>query len=372
MRFKPAGAWAFVGAPMATCTDRRVDLAALHGARRGRRAARASLRRRRRRGGAARRARAATSAGRSRCATAAATPPSSAASSACWRAKAASRSPSSARSPGSASASCSAASPRSSASRRARSRVVVRLRRVFDALRDAPWSTLVRARAGGRLLRPSADGARLPPPARPRAVAVGARGRGLGDEPGRPRRLTLSQSYKPARAALPILGALLRRRTAMRTIARPRARDDDAVVPARAAAPPDLVVARRRLAPLQGRRDRRGALARPARRHADRRQPDDVEGQGELREPAHRPQRRHLDVLGLRRWGARRCRSAWSRAVPQRAVFANPEHDFPARIVYWREGDELLARIEGTLRDKPAAVEWRFAKGTAADCPQAP
>jgi len=59
-------------------------------------------------------------------------------------------------------------------------------------------------------------------------------------------------------------------------------------------------------------------------------------------------------------------------AGAQRAVFANPEHGFPARIVYWREGDELLARIEGTIRDKPAAVEWRFAKGTAADCPQMP
>jgi Domain of unknown function (DUF6265) len=56
----------------------------------------------------------------------------------------------------------------------------------------------------------------------------------------------------------------------------------------------------------------------------------------------------------------------------QRVVFANPEHVFPARIVYWREGEELLARIEGTLRDKPAAIEWRFAKGTAADCPKSP
>ena len=55
-----------------------------------------------------------------------------------------------------------------------------------------------------------------------------------------------------------------------------------------------------------------------------------------------------------------------------RVVFANPEHGFPARIAYWREGDELLARIEGTLRDRPAAVEWRFAKGTAADCPRQP
>ena len=54
---------------------------------------------------------------------------------------------------------------------------------------------------------------------------------------------------------------------------------------------------------------------------------------------------------------------------PRRAVFANPGHGFPARIAYWREGDELLARIEGTLRDKPASEEWRFARGTAADCP---
>ena len=59
-------------------------------------------------------------------------------------------------------------------------------------------------------------------------------------------------------------------------------------------------------------------------------------------------------------------------ASAQRAVFANPEHGFPARIVYRREGDELLARIEGTIKDKPAAVEWRFAKGTAADCPTSP
>ena len=57
---------------------------------------------------------------------------------------------------------------------------------------------------------------------------------------------------------------------------------------------------------------------------------------------------------------------------PQRVVFANPEHVFPARIVYWRDGDELLARIEGTVRGRPAASEWRFAAGSAADCPRAP
>jgi hypothetical protein len=59
-------------------------------------------------------------------------------------------------------------------------------------------------------------------------------------------------------------------------------------------------------------------------------------------------------------------------AGAQRAVFANPEHGFPARIVYWREGDELLARIEGAIKDKTASAEWRFAKGTAADCPPPP
>ncbi|HEV7575123.1 MAG TPA: DUF6597 domain-containing transcriptional factor [Caldimonas sp.] len=32
VRFKPAGAWAFVGAPLAACNDLRLDLAALHGA----------------------------------------------------------------------------------------------------------------------------------------------------------------------------------------------------------------------------------------------------------------------------------------------------------------------------------------------------
>ncbi len=56
----------------------------------------------------------------------------------------------------------------------------------------------------------------------------------------------------------------------------------------------------------------------------------------------------------------------------QRAVFANPEHVFPARVVYWRDGADLMARIEGTVKDQPASVEWRFSAGTAADCPRSP
>ena len=55
-------------------------------------------------------------------------------------------------------------------------------------------------------------------------------------------------------------------------------------------------------------------------------------------------------------------------SAPQRAVFANPERPFPSRIVYWRDGADLLARIEGTVQERPVAHEWRYSPGTAADC----
>jgi len=43
---------------------------------------------------------------------------------------------------------------------------------------------------------------------------------------------------------------------------------------------------------------------------------------------------------------------------PQRAVFANPEHDFPKQITYWRdEAGALHARIEGAAGD-PEPSEW--------------
>ncbi|MGH7178102.1 MAG: DUF6265 family protein [Tepidisphaeraceae bacterium] len=43
-----------------------------------------------------------------------------------------------------------------------------------------------------------------------------------------------------------------------------------------------------------------------------------------------------------------------------RAVFENPEHDFPRRIIYSREGENLRARIEGTRNGKPTGQEWLF------------
>jgi hypothetical protein len=45
----------------------------------------------------------------------------------------------------------------------------------------------------------------------------------------------------------------------------------------------------------------------------------------------------------------------------KRVVFENASHDFPQRILYWREADgSMKARIEGTIQGKERAMEWRF------------
>jgi len=47
-----------------------------------------------------------------------------------------------------------------------------------------------------------------------------------------------------------------------------------------------------------------------------------------------------------------------------RVVFENPAHDFPQRIIYWKDGNELRARIEGTMNGKAGAEEWRWSPGS--------
>ncbi|MBL8518942.1 MAG: hypothetical protein JNM76_18425 [Betaproteobacteria bacterium] len=47
-----------------------------------------------------------------------------------------------------------------------------------------------------------------------------------------------------------------------------------------------------------------------------------------------------------------------------RLVFENPTHDFPTRILYTRDGDTLIARIEGTMGGKERAMEWRFKRAS--------
>ena len=50
----------------------------------------------------------------------------------------------------------------------------------------------------------------------------------------------------------------------------------------------------------------------------------------------------------------------------ERIVFENKAHDFPQRVLYWREGANLCARVEGTMQGKPAAEEWRWSPSSLA------
>ncbi|HZW16545.1 MAG TPA: DUF6265 family protein [Brevundimonas sp.] len=45
---------------------------------------------------------------------------------------------------------------------------------------------------------------------------------------------------------------------------------------------------------------------------------------------------------------------------PARAVFANPENDFPTRVIYERDGDTLTARIEGEIDGQARSMKWTF------------
>ncbi len=53
----------------------------------------------------------------------------------------------------------------------------------------------------------------------------------------------------------------------------------------------------------------------------------------------------------------------------QRAVFENPQHDFPKRIIYERDGEVMSARIDGG-EGSEQAMEWRFQRAEPdARCP---
>ena len=44
----------------------------------------------------------------------------------------------------------------------------------------------------------------------------------------------------------------------------------------------------------------------------------------------------------------------------RKVVFENLQHDFPQRVIYWRDGEALMARIEGTRGGKDQGEQWRF------------
>lgn len=51
----------------------------------------------------------------------------------------------------------------------------------------------------------------------------------------------------------------------------------------------------------------------------------------------------------------------------RRVVFENPRHDFPQRVIYWRTGDLLHARIEGTQAGRTDSSEWAWRRSTLAE-----
>jgi Domain of unknown function (DUF6265) len=51
-----------------------------------------------------------------------------------------------------------------------------------------------------------------------------------------------------------------------------------------------------------------------------------------------------------------------TRVSPSEVVFENPAHDFPVRIGYKRDGDALLAYIEGPASGQTRRIEYPYRK----------
>ena len=56
--------------------------------------------------------------------------------------------------------------------------------------------------------------------------------------------------------------------------------------------------------------------------------------------------------------GQRDARFKLTTSTKTEARFENPNHDFPQRIIYRREGDTLLGRIEGTSKGKDKSADF--------------
>ena len=53
----------------------------------------------------------------------------------------------------------------------------------------------------------------------------------------------------------------------------------------------------------------------------------------------------------------------------RRAVFSNPQHDFPQTLTYWRDGESLRARAEGIESGKPLVLEYQWQRAGANTTP---
>ncbi len=56
------------------------------------------------------------------------------------------------------------------------------------------------------------------------------------------------------------------------------------------------------------------------------------------------------------------------RHEPSKAVFENPAIPYPARILYWREGEKLHARTEGAIKGQAMAEDWVWTRKSASKC----
>lgn len=53
----------------------------------------------------------------------------------------------------------------------------------------------------------------------------------------------------------------------------------------------------------------------------------------------------------------------------ERVVFENAAHDFPQRVLYWKDGAALRARVEGTVDGRQRSMEWRWAPSSLVRTP---
>jgi len=45
-----------------------------------------------------------------------------------------------------------------------------------------------------------------------------------------------------------------------------------------------------------------------------------------------------------------------------KVIFENLQHDFPQRIIYWRDGRKLCGRVEGTIGGKEESEQWCWSR----------
>lgn len=57
-----------------------------------------------------------------------------------------------------------------------------------------------------------------------------------------------------------------------------------------------------------------------------------------------------------------------AQAGTMRLVFEKLDHDFPQRVIYWREGEKLRARIEGMVDGSLEGFDWHYARAEVSSC----